>query len=190
MEPVSLATAFVLTQLLLLALVFLGAFLLKSGELRPTVYQRMPALNLYGLVAGFTLLTLALLVFSEDMLSISRPVFGDLQFPSISKSHAFLIVFLADLFGAAILIRLTGGSLISPFSPILFVLPALAIFLREPPGRFLTYAGLTAYFFIQAGWGLTHSYIQNNRMYRLTFYVVTLGCLAISTMVGYVTRPV
>ncbi|MFY9327498.1 MAG: hypothetical protein WAO76_05685, partial [Georgfuchsia sp.] len=63
-----------------------------------------------------------------DVLLFSKPVFGDLDFPSISKPVAFLVVFILDLVGAAILIGATGGSRDSPFGAILFALPALSIF--------------------------------------------------------------
>src|SRR6266446_2463210 len=111
MQSLNLTAAFVVTQFFLLVIVFFGIAILRAGESRwsslsenrRTVTRRDPFL-----LAGFALVTIGVLIFSEDVLFYSTPVFGGVEFPSISRSNAFLIVFSLDIVGAAALIRLTG----------------------------------------------------------------------------------
>lgn len=163
---------------------------LRAGEASMSALYSRPATRRYpSMFAGFALVTLGLLIFSEDVVISSKPVFGDIELPSISKDSAFLVVFSADLVGAAPLIRLTGGSKDSPFSAILLVLPALAIFLREPPERFVSYAFIAAILFLLVQADITWQTIQQNPYHRITFMCVTLSCLGLTTMVGFATRP-
>ena len=99
-------------------------------------------------------------------------------------------MFLLDIIGAALLMGITGGSKDSPFSAVLFMLPALAIFLREDPSRFFFYTGLAVVLFLilrKAG-DMGKAVLENPKV-QLSFQVVTLGCLALSSLVGYATRP-
>jgi hypothetical protein len=142
------------------------------------------------LFAAFSLVTLGLLIFSDDVLFYSRPVFGDIVFPSISRNSAFLIVFSLDILSAAALVLVTGGAKDSPFAAILFALPALAIFLREPPQRFLSYTFVAAVLFLLVQVELEMSEpIRNNPNQKIAHSFVTLACLGLTTMVGYATRP-
>ena len=190
MKSIVLTNAFVLTQFSLLLIVFLGIMVLRAGETNMSALYSRPATRRFPfLFAGFALVTIGLLIFSEDVVLSSRPVFGDIELPSISKDTAFLVVFSVDLLGAAFLILLTGGSKDSPFSAILLVLPALAIFMREPPQRFLSYTFVAAVLFLLVQADLAWRTIQENPYHRITFMFVTLSCLGLSTMVGYATRP-
>lgn len=192
MATETLTSAALVTQLVLLMIVYFGLHILRSGEQKLTIYARppRPATQRYPIwFAGFALITLGCLIFSHDILTAARPVFGNIDIPSLGRRAAFLVMFPLDLVGAAILIRFTGGSKNSPFSAVLFVLPSLAIFLREPPSHFLSYAISAGLAFIivqgQKYWNI----IEENPYQRRTFAVVTLGCLALSTIVGYATRP-
>jgi len=184
--------AFAVTQLFLLVIVFLGILVLRAGENKLSAYSNnpRPATRTHPvLFAGFALFTLGLLIFSEDVLFYSKPVFGDIELPSISRTNAFLIVFAFDILGAAFLILITGGSKDSPFGAVLFTLPVLSIFLREPPGRFLGYTFAVAALFLLVQADTTRRVIEENPNLRTAFSFVTLGCLALTTMVGYATRP-
>ncbi len=50
-----------------------------------------------------------------------------------------MLMFILNIICVTILVFLTGGGSESVFSPIYFIVPALAIFLREPLGRVITY---------------------------------------------------
>jgi hypothetical protein len=192
MQSVNLTTAFVITQFFLLIIVFSGIVLLSMGEKNLSTFSLRPrqmTRRYPFLFAGFALVTIGLLIFSEDVMSYSRPVFGDVQLPSITRNNAFLLVFSTDILGAANLIFLTGGAKDSPFSAILLTLPALAIFLREPPERLLGYAVTTALLFLCLRSDASERTRRGNPHQRIAYTLVTLGCLGLSTLVGYATRP-
>lgn len=192
MTSTNLTNAFVVTQLFLLVITFIGIVVLQRGEYRLTRMPGTPrpASRLFYPVFGFALLTIGILVFTEDVLLFSKPVFGELAFPSISKPTAFLLVFAFDLLGAAILIRITGGSRESPFGTILLALPALSIFLREPPARFFSYSIVAAILFLLVRSKAARDTFGENPNYQSAFVWVTLLVLALSTLVGYATRPI
>lgn len=193
MSPTALTTAFLTTQFFLLVVVYAGILALRAGERTFSALSKNPrpaTKNLPSLVLGFALMTLAFLAFSQDFILLSRPAFGDVEFPALPREEAFLVVFMLNIFGSGLLMGITGGSRDSPFAPVLFVLPALAIFLRESPTRFFLYTGIAVLLFLifpkpnEAG-----NAVLENPKRLFAFQVVTLGCLAVSSLVGYATRP-
>ena len=191
MTSTNLTNAFVITQFFLLVITFIGIVVLQRGENHLTRMPGTPrpASRLFYPAFGFALLTIGILVFTEDVLLFSKPVFGDLEFPSIGRPMAFLLVFVFDLFGAAILIRVSGGSRDSPFGAILFALPALSIFLREPPTRFFGNTIGAAVLFLLVQSDDERGIFSENPNYKSAFTWVTLLILGLSTLVGYATRP-
>lgn len=194
MSPTALTTAFIITQFVLLVIVFIGIQILRYGESRLSRYSdnsRPASRKLPSLVFGYSLITLACLAFSQDFVLLSKPAFGDMEFPSLTREDAFLFVFLLDIVGAGVLMGMTGGSKDSPFSAVLFALPALSIFLREEPARFLMYTLVAvSLFIIFPRPNSSGKAVVENPAHVLAFQFVTLGCLAVSSFVGYVTRPV
>lgn len=194
MSPTTLTTAFLITQFFLLLIVYFGILALRAGENSFSSFSNNPrhaTRNLPSLALGFSLITLAGLAFSQDFVLLSKPAFGDIDFPALPREDAFMFVFLLDIVGAGLLMGLTGGSKDSPFSAVLFALPALAIFLRETPARFFIYTALAvAAFLILPRSNSSREAILENPKHVLAFQLVTLGCLALSSLVGYATRPV
>lgn len=193
MTPTTLTTAFLLTQFFLLLIVYTGILALRKGESSLSSFSNNPRLATKSLplyVLGFSLITLACISFSQDFILLSQPAFGDVTFPSFSKDDAFLIVFMLNILGSGLLIGITGGSKESPFSAVLFTLPSLAIFLRETPTRFFLYTILAVILFLL----FSKKYFSEitapeNPRQLLAFRLITLGCLGLSTLVGYSTRP-
>lgn len=193
MASLSLTTAFLITQFFLFVIVFAGVIVLRAGESSFSAFSDNPrpaTKHFPSFLLGFALITLACIAFSQDLVALSKPVFGDIEFPALSRPDAFLIVFTLNIFGAGVLMHATGGAKDSPFAPVLFTFPALSIFLREPPGRFFTYTGVAVVLFLafQKPRGLGAAVLENPRQ-RAAFNVVVLSLLALSTFVGYVTRP-
>lgn len=193
MQPIPLTSAFLITQFFLLAIVYVGIVALKSGEKSYFQFSETQSLTtptLPRLVLGFALITLLCLVFSQDFVLLSKSGFGDVKLPALRRTDAFLLVFLLDVVGAGILIGITGGAKYSPFSAILLILPVLSIFLRETPTRFFSYTGLAVLLFLlfrnphESG----RAMLENPR-HMAVFQLVTLGCLAVTSLVGYATRP-
>lgn len=193
MSPTTLTTAFLITQFFLLLIVYFGIVALRSGEKTFSAFSNNPrpaTRNLPSLVLGFSLITLAPLAFSQDFVLLSKPAFGDVNFPALPRDDAFLVVFLLDIIGAGFLMGLTGGSKDSPFSAVLFALPALSIFLHEPPTRFFFYTGLAVLLFLLFPRpNASGNAVLENPKHILAFQLVTLGCIALSSLVGFATRP-
>lgn len=193
MPPSTLTTAFLTTQFFLLLIVYCGILALRAGEKTFSPFSDNPrpaTRNLPSLVLGFSLITLACLAFSQDFVLLSKPAFGEVDFPSLPRDDAFLVVFVLDIVGAGLLMGITGGSKDSPFSAVLFALPALSIFLRETPARFFIYTALAVTLFLLFPRPNTAGKaVLDNPKHILAFQLVTLGCLALSSLVGYATRP-
>lgn len=196
-SPLNVTVATLVMQLGLMGLLSIAAFLLSLGE-KYLLHAREDdksarAGSLYFLILGFLLISLAVLLASEDMYSLSRSLFGGLGIGTIEARTALSLVLGLDLLLVAILVYRTGGSRESPFTPVLLALPALAIFLRESPSRFAGYACV-------AGIAFSVLFILRGRQeyslapYRLlsvlTVWFVGLACLALSMFTGYITRPV
>ncbi len=183
MQSINLTAAFAVTQLFLLIIMFGGLLIFGRGN------RGFSDSHVLSLFTAFALLTLGTLIFSVDLLGASQPLFGDIFLPTISRELAFLIVFSADLIWFGLVIGVTGGSSDSPFSSLLVTLPALAIFLHETPTRFLSYsvaAGIV-YMAFQSTPRIDGESRSSNERRASRF--VALCCLALSTMLGYATRP-
>jgi hypothetical protein len=105
MSPQTLTTAFLITQFFLLVIVYLGILALSYGESSFSSYSDNPrpaTRNLPSLTLGFALVTLACLAFSQDFIVLSKPAFGDVPLPALARDDAFLIVFLLNIVGAAL----------------------------------------------------------------------------------------
>jgi len=194
MTPTNLTTVFLFTQFLLLVIVYVGIVALRLGEKSYSMFSDSPRLAtryVPSLVLGFALITLACLAFSKGFVLLSKPFFGDVDLPALARTDAFLLVFLLDITGVGILIGNTGGSKESPFSAVLFALPALSILLHEKPLRFFIYTGIAVILFLlfQRRGDAGRAVVENPK-YLLAFQIVTLGCLALISLTGYATRPV
>jgi hypothetical protein len=99
-----------------------------------------------------------------------------------------LIVFLLDVFCSALLVHLTGGSFKSPFTPVYFILPAMAFFLRESPRRVILYTFLISVFF-GLGFLAPRRRPEEDVSPVGAYAFVSLACLALSVVIGYLTRP-
>ena len=195
MKTLTLTAAFLITQFLLVVTVYLGVLFLSWGEdgLHSFHFSKKPATSkVTRYLLGFSLLSLACLIFTEEMVSVSQPIFNNVYLPSLTKDDSFLTVFLLDIFGASALMVVSGGGKNSPFSSLLFGLPAISIFLKEPPSRFLIYTILTAIMFWVFFKPLNRygKEIQSNSNYDLSYKVVTLLTLGVSTLIGYTTLKI
>ncbi len=195
MNTITLSSAFLITQFALLTTTFVGFWILSLGEdgmhsLHWSSKSASSKVTRY--LMGFALLSLACLIFTEDFVHLSQPIFGSIYLPSLTKEDSFLTVFLLDIVGAALLMAVSGGAKDSPFSSLLFGLPALSIFLKEPPSRFLIYTALSAFMFAVL-FNPNNKYgraIQSNTKYSLAYKFITLASLGISTIVGYASLSI
>lgn len=199
-QPVGLIGATLVVQLFVMLLITVTNRVLPQGG-----YLLLRS-HCDRAVLGMALLTVACLVASDDLYRLTAPMFGDLAFSgALSRNTTFLVLFISDLLITFRLIQVTGGSKSSPFTAILFLLPTVAIFLREPASRFIPYALLAATLYI-VGLLIDRSNDKTVDVLRGALgggppdfsivrtdtpahAIVNLGCLLIGTATGYVTRP-
>lgn len=183
--PVNIAAAALITQLSVGCILAVCAFVL-TRDLRG--HSKLP-----WIVLGFTLLTTGALSFSEPNSSLWKPLLGNFDVRSIPFSTTLLVIFLADILTVFWLGKLTGGSY-SPFAPVFFILPALAIFLREGFGHVVLYVVLIAVFFTfgmwqNTAWVYSESRDSGSLRERFAYWFVSVASFALATVIGYITRP-
>ena len=187
LAPSTIISAAVVMQLFLVLIAGLGGYLIDREERSASRFYENPAHvgRQAWVIVAFAIVTLGLLVLSDGFagswIALSTPTLISL----IGWSRALLIVFLADIFWTFILVWQTAGTDHSPFTALYFVLPAFAFFLRESPKRVLVYVLCVAICFT-IGFFLQES--EERRPNRFPFWVVSMLCLGLSLMIGYLTR--
>ena len=187
---VNIAAAALITQFSIGCILSFAAFILHSGQEAKLFWEARLSRNMPWIVVGFSLLTTGALLFSEPYSSLWKPLLGDLGIPSIQSSTALLVAFLSDIVVVFWLAALTGGAS-SPFVPVFFILPALAIFLREGFVRVVWYVVLISILF-SAGFVEALSSpesVQSLARRNFAYWLVSIACFVLATFIGYVTRP-
>ena len=116
--------------------------------------------------------------------------FTDVYRNSVIPFHlAKKIVFILDILCITKLIRLTGGSIASPFNPALFLLPSLAMFLKESLTMIIVYIALILFSFVINFLGLSRfpDEFLNHPRIKLAYGGVTIFCFILSTYIGFTT---
>lgn len=142
-QPTTLAGASVVIQTFLLFISFIALWLLSKSY-----SARKMAKESYAFLVAWLLLTLVLILIGEDLYAVWGPILGPIVFPTIPRDYAFFAVFIVDIIFTTLLILRTGGTKRSPFTSVLFLLPSLAIFLREPVWRFLIYSTVVGFVYV------------------------------------------
>jgi hypothetical protein len=200
-KSINVAGATIVVQTCMLFIVTLGVVC------APSVWGRrqLRKSTSYFVTLLLALVSVLIVAFTKDFFEVWSPILGDLKVPTISSSTGLLMVFAFDIAVVTILMLGTGGSKDSPFTSVLFMLPALAIFLREPPHRFLSYAlaVVLAYAFgLHFAWAnssvVGHSVDGEFRVpsdvraagsSSFAHGVVNIACLGVAMLTGYITRP-
>lgn len=190
-SPINITAAALITQFSIIIIMFIGATILRGGEKSIPFHRDVPRSSFFSwLILSFALVTIGGLIFSDEFSNIWKPLFGIIAFPTIRWSYALLVMFALNIIYVSILVRGTGGSLVSPFSPIYFILPALAIFLREGFGRIIFYLVLISIMF-------TYNLIYRDDLREevggksrfFAYWFISISCFILATFIGYVTRP-
>jgi len=189
MEPaqVNVAAAALVAQFGYLVILVIG-----MSVLNPRVIGH----RLVWVIVAIIVFSLGLLILSTPVTDLSRPLFRDIPLPTMSFADALSIVFIVDLSGTWLIVRLTGGSRGSPFTPLLGLIPTLAMFLRTPFSMVIFCAGAIVIYmcFELIGTRVLTFYpsrppIQSeDRIATSNLLVATLS-LVLTVMVGYVTQP-
>jgi hypothetical protein len=187
LKPVNVAGAILIVQVCLLAMMTGGLWVYMNQKNMLNVGKQF-----------FTLLILAIIsivsvAFITDFYPIWSPILGPNEIPTIDRNNAFAVLFFFDIAITWKLISTTGGSKDSPFTPILFLIPALAIFLREPPIRFIIYAIVVYIIYYTASYKKTASinlFHEADDNVASAHRFVNFTCLALSVIIGFITRPI
>jgi len=189
-HPASLVAAALIMQFGLILIATLGALAVRRMERAMyRFYDDPPNVGRFAwLLLSLALVTVGLLVFSDEFSTLGSPAFAGLKISIIGWSNAIRLVVLLDILCFSILVAATGGSYQSPFTPVCLMIPALAIFLRENPARVIFYALLVAIAF-----GLNLAFADRGSRARVphlgAYWLVSTLCLALTTFIGIITRP-
>jgi hypothetical protein len=189
-KPVNVAAAALIAQFSIGCVLSVAAFVLTDAEQAKPFWEARVSRSMPWIVGAFSLLTTGVLLFSEPYSNLWKPLLGDLGAPSIQSSTALLIAFLSDILVVFMLTALTGGAF-SPFVPVFFILPALAIFLRQGFARVVWYVILISILF-SVGFLETYSAPEGpmaGARRNFAYWFVSIACFVLATFIGYVTRP-
>lgn len=191
----NITAAAMTTQFCILVIVFVGTLFVRSTEPRISVYVGTKGVRDHlWFQFIFALITIGTLVFSDEFSSFWKPLFGGSSFYIMGWSTALLVVLSFDIIYTFVIVGQTGGSNASPFTPLYFILPPLAIFLRETPRRIVFYTVLVAALF-SVNLIVTFSEQEMledqaaRRAPTLAYWFVSIASFILATVVGYVTRP-
>jgi hypothetical protein len=195
--PLNVLIAMFVLQIVLFSTMLLGVAMdsSRSGA------SRSPGIYIF-LFFSFVV-CLLLLVFTDEVYAIWKPMVRDLYVPTLPRASGKLLAFSLNYLTVAFLILYTGRRN-SPLMPILFLLPTVSIFLRDLPSITLVYGGLSAVYYLalscQGGGKLPRfmappePLLPSMAMDRADGYgahrIVAILCLAITLIIGYITRPV
>lgn len=141
-----------------------------------------------ALILTLALISLGLLGASDAFSSLWAPLLQQPVGWLTSWSTALLWVFLLDIAVLTILVFSSGGGQDSPFQPIYFLLPTLAIFLHEPAGRVITYLALVALSFSISMLKTLEVGRDEEVRWRGAYWFVSLASFALATTIGLLTR--
>lgn len=192
-KPINITSAAIITQFSAGAIMFIGALILYGGKgFVPSYRDSGPDFSkLAWIIIAFILLTLGCLVFSDEFSKLYQPLFGSASFPLLPWSAALVIVYTLNIFCVAVLVASTGGSRISPFTPLYTIFLTLAIFLREPLERIIFYLILTTILFSMTFKSnlFSSKTFEEPTSSKISFWVISIFSLILAAFIGYVTRP-
>jgi len=189
--PIGITAAALIMQFSLVVIMFAAAFIMRIGVRHSPFWRegQDTSASLWLLIA-FSLLTIGILLISEEFSTMWVPLFGSVDLPGLSWSASLAVVFTADLVCISALAAATGGSSLSPFAPLYFVMPPLSIFLRSSLVQVVCYFLLASVLFslgLRSARGIDLGVSEMRA--RTASWVVAIACFALATLVGYLTRP-
>ena len=181
--------AAIFAQFSIVIIMAIGASVLRRGEKDKPFYYGKPRFSALGWkILFFCLLTIGVLLMSDEFSKLWRPVFRDPVFPSIPWRVAILVMFIFDILCVTILVWNTGGSRDSAFSPLFFLLPTLAILLREPLIQLILYMVVTIISFtVLLVWAEPIGSSRDIPKHITAYWIVSITCFILTITVGYLT---
>ncbi len=183
-SDIGITAGALIAQVSILAIMCIGSFLIALDQ--------RDALSAGFIILALTLLTVVPLMLTSGYAAIWTPLFGGSSEIGMQRSTSMGLMFVLDVVALSVLVWKSGGSLNSPFQAIYFLLPALAIFLREPVSRLVLYFLFvtTSFTFLMFLVSKRSWYDPSVRIDRVAYWFVAVACFGLAMYVGYVTRPV
>ena len=184
MNPATIITGALLSQVLLAVIMFIAASIIHAYHPRHGRVQ----VQYTWFILILLLLSVAILVFTQSLSSFWVGLFQNTSFTGIPDKSATLAVFLINITITTLLVATTGGSENSPFQPILFLIPTLAILLFESSFRVVIYAALVSvsFTFLLAAPDLARD--RGNGGAKWAYGFVCIASLALAVLIGLLTR--
>jgi hypothetical protein len=188
-QPSTVIAGALLFQVLMVCILFVGAQILRGASSKTAWWKGERVYgNLWWELLVLVLITIGALVFTTTMSAFWGGLFHGTHFAGISNGTAMLAVFAVDIIVAARIVFLTGGSVGSPFQPLFFFIPTVALLLHESAWRVLAYSAvLSIVFVLLLGYSVPPP-SEHPRRTKQAYGFVSIAFLFLTVCVGLLTR--
>lgn len=197
LRPDSILAAALVMQFLLFAIIATGSAMCNRLYEQWTPSYRRAGRAVYGSFILFVgLFTIGALVFSATFSKDWAPIVGNIVPLSYSSPHAIAFVFVVDTITVMVLTVSTGGAFRSPFTALFFLIPTLALLLRQSPHAVIWYTALvTVCFIAAAAHGHFHTHgerlsYEDERAAVMAFAFVSIAAFWLAVYVGITTARI
>ena len=188
--PVNLVGGAMVAQVSLLSIIFIGGLLVRRSDRVARLWDRPTLAGFAWLTLALALGTLGALGTTDAFSEVWSPLFGPENLaPFLSWSQALLLTFVLDIVVISILVVRTGGGQNSPFQSLYFLIPTLAVFLREPTKQVLLYLVLVAISFSASMFVESYRERDEEARWRFAYWFVSIASFVLAAYIGLITRP-
>jgi hypothetical protein len=190
-NPVNVVGGAMLAQVSLLAIMLVAGLIVRRSDRYARLYDKPTLAGFAWLTLTLALISLGSLGTTDAFSEIWLPLFNQEEWRSpITWSHALLITFVLDILVVTYFVFGTGGSRESPFQALYFLIPTLAVFLREPVSRVVFYVTLVAiaYSVTSLIANDNHDEARDTRQ-NLAHWFVSVASFVAAAVIGLLTRP-
>lgn len=188
-EPVNLASGAIVAQVSILGILFVGAFAIRRGEVNARLFEKPSYASIAWIALGLGVVTLGALAVSDAFGIAWGPVVGLAKTAGISWSTALQSMFVLDILCVTAIVFQTGGSRSSPFQALYFLIPTLAILLREPAKGLVVYLILVVTFFTIGMAKNLETRAESIPQHRFAYWFVSVSSFIVAVVIGFLTRP-
>jgi len=193
---ITLPSALLILQFCMMLILFIGVMILSHGYIPSHGIRDQAAINPAAhlfLIITFAVLTMAPLFFTGKFSDTWSPVFGAHSEVQLKLENVKLWIFASDIVVPAVLVARTRGWKASPFTSVVFSIPAFAILLRESPLRVGTYTLAISAVYGLGLWWERASHVarieyRDRAQFEIALWTVGVMMLALTTLIGVLTR--
>ncbi|MDR3715629.1 MAG: hypothetical protein P4L51_22695 [Puia sp.] len=178
--PLTITIATLIAQFAIIAIISGSALIIKP------FYDRFNDFALIILV--LTLLTFGSLFFSDEFLKSSQSILRNPNISIMSWKTSIFITFILNIIFITIMVFKTGGSKNSIFAPLYFLLPTLALLLREPLSHLIVYAIMICISFTALLSPFRRAVDPESTRQKVAYWVVSISSFILTLFIGYKSR--